>query len=47
VVGYPYGPGWYDPFWGPYWGPYWGGPYWGGWGWGGWYSPRVIVVRHR
>jgi outer membrane lipoprotein len=48
VVGYPYGPGWYDPFWGPYWGPGWG-PYWGGWGaWGGWYAPsRVIVVRHR
>jgi outer membrane lipoprotein len=46
VVGYPYGPGWYDPFWGPGWGPYWGGPYWGGWG--GWYAPRpVIVVRHR
>lgn len=45
VVGYPYGPGWYDPFWGPYWGPYWGGPYWGGWG--GWYAPPVIVVRHR
>lgn len=44
VVNYPYGPGWYDPFWGPYWGP---GPYWGWGGWGGWYGPRVIVVRHR
>jgi outer membrane lipoprotein len=46
VVGYPYGPGFYDPFWGPYWGPGWG---WGGWGaWGGWYAPPpVIVVRHR
>jgi outer membrane lipoprotein len=44
VVGYPYGPGWYDPFWGPYW----GGPYWGGWGgWGGFYGPPVIIVRHR
>ncbi|RDS86529.1 Slp family lipoprotein [Dyella psychrodurans] len=43
VVGYPYGPGWYDPFWGPYW----GGPYWGPyWGWGG-YAPPVIVVRRR
>jgi outer membrane lipoprotein len=47
VVGYPYGPGWYDPFWGPYWGPW--GPYWGGgWGWGGgWYGGGVIVVRRR
>ncbi|RDS80594.1 hypothetical protein DWU98_14015 [Dyella monticola] len=47
MTGYPYGPGWYDPFWGPYWGPGWGwGPYWGGWG-GGFYAPPVIVVRRR
>jgi outer membrane lipoprotein len=45
VYGYPYGPGWYDPFWGP-WGPYWGGPWGPYWGWG-WYAPPVIVVRHR
>ena len=49
VVGSPYGPGWYDPFWGPYWGPYWGwgGPYWGAWG--GWYAPPAVIVvrRHR
>jgi outer membrane lipoprotein len=48
MAGYPYGPGWYDPYWGP-WGPWggWGWGGWGGWGWGGWYAPPVIVVRHR
>jgi outer membrane lipoprotein len=29
----PWGPYYYDPFWGPYWGPYWG------------WTPPVVVVR--
>lgn len=31
---YPWGPYYYDPFWGPYWGPYWG-----------WAPPPVVIVR--
>ncbi|APG06227.1 hypothetical protein BJI69_21505 [Luteibacter rhizovicinus DSM 16549] len=44
----PYGPGFYDPFWGPGFGPGWGGYGYGGYGpWGDpyWYRPRTIIVR--
>jgi outer membrane lipoprotein len=42
-VSYPYGPGFYDPFWGPGFGPYWGGYGWGGYG--GWGYPRYYPGR--